>query len=264
MLGAQGRMGEEAEAAEAAGEAFASKVGLAKASADQLRALTPETILKAGDPDMAMGGGSIADGKILTMSAAQGFAKGLEAKVPYIVGSNSLEFPVAAPAVEARLARSGNMQGAARERVTAAYPSKDEFTLRIVSDLTFTEPALNMARLHASRGQKTYVYRFSVLPPTAPAALKGAPHASERQYVFRTLNASTWPTTPNDAAQAALMSAYWVSFAKTGDPNGGGRPAWPAYDPAKDLLLDFTNAGPVVKVTPDRKVLDAIAATYAK
>ena len=42
-----------------------------------------------------------------------------------------------------------------------------------------------------------------------------------------------------DAAMASLMSAYWVQFAKTGNPNGGGRPQWPAYDAETDTLLEL-------------------------
>jgi para-nitrobenzyl esterase len=28
------------------------------------------------------------------------------------------------------------------------------------------------------------------------------------------------------------MQGYWTTFARTGDPNGGGKPAWPKYDAA--------------------------------
>lgn len=246
------------DVAEKAGETFAAKVGLAKASLADLRNLTAEQILKAGDPDINAGGGTIADGQIMPFSAHDGFLRGAEAKVPYIVGFNSLEFPVAAAALEARLARTPELTGSKRAKIVAAYPGPDAFAANIVSDLTFGEPALTMASLHAGHGLKTYVYRFAVLSTTAPATLKGAPHASERQYVFRTLKTSPWPTTANDAVQAAAMSAYWVSFAKTGDPNGAGRPAWPIYTSAKDELLEFTNDGPVAKRTPGRTVFDAI------
>ena len=29
------------------------------------------------------------------------------------------------------------------------------------------------------------------------------------------------------------MRSYWAAFATTGDPNGGGRPDWPAYRRSK-------------------------------
>jgi para-nitrobenzyl esterase len=79
--------------------------------------------------------------------------------------------------------------------------------------------------------------------------------------VFQTLNASPWPTGDQDKAAAAIMSAYWTDFAKTGDPNGGGRPVWPAYSSKQDQLLDFTNDGPVAGKVPLVERLDAIAAS---
>jgi para-nitrobenzyl esterase len=40
------------------------------------------------------------------------------------------------------------------------------------------------------------------------------------------------------------VNAYWANFARTGDPNGPGLPAWPAYDANTDGLMDFTEDGP--------------------
>jgi para-nitrobenzyl esterase len=241
--------------AEKGGLAFAAQVGLADATAADLRKLSPEQILQAGDPDIRAGQGSLADGKILPMAPMEAFSKGLEAKVPYVVGSNSLEFPAPAAALASGL-------GAHAASVEAAYPDTATYQAHLASDVLFNEPGLRLARLHAANGQPTWAYQFSVLSPSMRGKLQGAPHASDRQYVFQTLNTSPWPTDGNDAAQARTISAYWVSFAKTGDPNGGGRPTWPRYDAAQDRILDFTNEGPVATSAPRRKAMDAIAEAY--
>jgi len=246
--------------AEAAGTAFAKSLGVEGDDPAALRTLPAETILAAGDPAPLAGSGPIIDGQLVTMDVADAFAKGLEAKVPYIVGSNSLEFPVPAAGVEKMLGDVARLTPDQRARVEAAYDDKDAFTLNIVSDVIFTEPARHLAALHARNGQPSFLYRFSVLSPAVRSVLKGAVHASERQYVFQTLNASPWPTGEQDKAAAAVMSGYWTSFAKTGDPNGDGRPAWPAYSAAEDRLLDFTNDGPVAEKVPHAERLDAIAA----
>jgi hypothetical protein len=38
---------------------------------------------------------------------------------------------------------------------------------------------------------------------------------------------------------ADTVSAAWVQFAKTGNPNRDGLPAWPAYTAATDRLLEW-------------------------
>ena len=35
------------------------------------------------------------------------------------------------------------------------------------------------------------------------------------------------------------MTQYWVNFARTGDPNGGGLATWPRYEAAADEWLEF-------------------------
>ena len=58
------------------------------------------------------------------------------------------------------------------------------------------------------------------------------------------------------------MSAYWTAFARTGDPNGAERPAWPRYDPAAGQVLNFTNDGVVVGADPLQARLDLWQAVW--
>jgi carboxylesterase type B len=62
--------------------------------------------------------------------------------------------------------------------------------------------------------------------------------------------------TPTDQAMADLVSAYWVSFGLTTDPNGGGRPLWPRHDREVDRLMHFTNSGVIVGTDPLKPRLD--------
>jgi para-nitrobenzyl esterase len=247
--------------AEDQGKAFASKLGVTADDPTALRAIPAQKIVDAGDPGIRDGWGPMIDGRILTSRADSAFARNAEADIPLLLGSNALEFaPYPGMAKDfGNMLRFPAAQGA---RLIAAYGSEQAFDANIVSDILFTEPAHYLSRTH-SQVAPVFLYRFSVLSASAPESVRAAPHASDRQYVFRTLKASPWPTGQMDEKAAALMSAYWVTFAKTGDPNGGGRPAWPKYLPADDRLINFRNSGAVVEKTPDVTALDAIASGYS-
>jgi para-nitrobenzyl esterase len=244
--------------AEQTGKNFAVSLGVTTDDVNALRAIPAQQIIDAGDPDNSAGGPMI-DGKILTSRADVAFAQHAESRVPFLLGSNASEFPPPHSKKRQRdMMRFPAGQGA---RLLAAYGSEEAFNTNIVSDLLFTEPAHFLSRTHSGVAP-VFLYRFSVLSEQAPTEIKAAPHASDRQYVFKTLNASPWPVGPSDEKAAALISAYWVAFAKTGDPNGGGRLKWPAYNPAADELINFKNDGPAVEKTPNVGVLDVIASGY--
>jgi para-nitrobenzyl esterase len=82
-------------------------------------------------------------------------------------------------------------------------------------------------------------------------------HATEIPYVFNTVAARYGKDLePADEAAARAAHAYWVNFAKAGVPSANGQPAWPAYDPKADVIMDFTLSGSVAGPDSWRARLD--------
>ena len=55
---------------------------------------------------------------------------------------------------------------------------------------------------------------------------------------------------PRAGALADRMADSWIQFARTGDPNHPGLPAWPAYDTARRPTMLF-DVGCTVADDPD-------------
>ncbi|MGE5124926.1 MAG: carboxylesterase/lipase family protein [Betaproteobacteria bacterium] len=257
--------------AEAVGVAFAKFAGVSGEDAAALAALRrlPAADLVRGLNLMTMGqqrdtyAGPMIDGTIVPEEVETAFRAGRQARIPYLIGANNREFgfmPLPPQAVEGMLARFA----ANRDKVVAAYDpertgDKGDLGVGLMSDGAMVEPARLLARLTSSAGQPTFVYRFSYVAASIRKDVRGALHATEIPFVFQTVRAKyAQATTPADEAIADAMNGYWTAFARSGNPNGEGRPSWPAYDARGDQLMDFTLKGPAAGPDPWRARLDLV------
>jgi para-nitrobenzyl esterase len=71
----------------------------------------------------------------------------------------------------------------------------------------------------------------------------GAFHSSELWYVFGTIARCWRPLTGWDYDVSRAMQDYWANFATTGNPNGPGLPAWPAFSTRQPLTLRIQDDG---------------------
>lgn len=159
---------------------------------------------------------------------------------PIIIGSNrfELDLPGGRPRRDAFIAKAfGKHESAARSFYRLDQPegpadprlgTRDQ---QIATDVTFRCPAVRMAQLLAAKGAPVWHYEFDAAPGGAKTW-----HAAEIGYVFG----------EQTFGPGLSLRPYWVQFARTGNPNGPGLPAWPRFTPAAPAHVLFDERG----VTP--------------
>jgi para-nitrobenzyl esterase len=256
------------DSAEAIGLAFAKGAGIDARGAralKMLRALPSEALLNnlnlatMSAAAATYVGGPVLDGKVMPAEPAKVYAEGKAARVPLMVGANSLDIGfMKGDTVDELLTQFG--ANADKARTVYEVKSGDDVkkvAFRMGGDQMMGEPARYVARALAAHGQPVYEYRFSYVAESMRQQWLGAMHASDIPYAFDTVAARYGKDlTAQDAAAAHTMHAYWVAFAASGKPEVPGKPAWPAYDAKSDTLMDFANSGPIVGPDPWRARFD--------
>lgn len=263
----------ELDSGESVGLAFAKKMGIEgedAAALEALRALPAEKIvdgLNMATMNTPTYAGPMLDGQIVVETVEQAFLGGRQAKIPFIAGANNMDIGFS---FARTLDEVFQPFGELRARAEAAYNPDGKGDVRTVGylvamDRMMIEPARFTVKKMTEAGQKAWQYRFSYVAESMRKQWPGAPHATEIPFVFHTVKAKYGDQlTKADDAMSEMVHAYWVDFVKNGDPNGAGRPAWPAYDPAKDVLIEFGPERVESKPDPWKARLDVTEALAMK
>jgi para-nitrobenzyl esterase len=230
--------------AEQSGVRFAELQGAH--SLQELRALPMSTLMNPAKDSPTFR--PIVDGWFLPDSVEEIFAQSRQNDVPTLTGftldeGSSSDSYGKLPADQFRKAVS-QQAGHLADRLLTLYPTSTPEEVSLSQKQSARDSTLVGMHLWATRRArvshtKTYTYLFTHPTPGPTQERYGVFHSSELPYVFDNLKQSDHPWTPQDHQITQKLSAYWVNFIKTGDPNGTGLPEWPAFNPENTTIMEL-------------------------
>jgi para-nitrobenzyl esterase len=249
-------------------------------SLEELRKLpVDKLILNGGAFYAGEFGGAFVDGQILKGDPIPLFAAGKQAKVPFMIGTNSFDSDFMLPG-EPSLDVFMKQVKEDPKIIDQLYSGvKDKCILNsfVIQDLMYRASTKLLA--NSMNGVAPgYAYYYDYLTKNIRPAFPGAPHTFEITYVFGSLGLMPqapkqalsganqcarieadiaefkkkheWPkdwypivdkNSRQDQAMTEKMSASWAAFAKSGNPNVGGQTNWPIYNLNADVMRNFSD-----------------------
>jgi para-nitrobenzyl esterase len=267
----------EREDAIRATDLLLAEVGLGRGRARELQNVPMDRLLAANaavnaklpsrEPGMTANSPTV-DGRAIPNHPWDPSAPGLSASIPLLIGYARTEETLYDRPTPETLAlddaglklraekRIGGDPGRVIEIYRKAHPGATPWDLWIL--IATDHPRGTYSRELAKRkavqgGAPAFAYRFDWETPEGGGHMR-SPHTVEIPFVFNNIKIAgpLISKMPEAQALAGKVSAAWVSFARTGNPNTSGLPKWPAYSATSRDTMLFDNDSRVVQ-DPDRE-----------
>lgn len=265
------------EMTESLGKAVLAELGIDKAHIDKIKDVPYRELYAAGQramgksigtrkpgTPMMWGFGPTPDGEILMQQPFQpGFSRFADNK-PIIIGTTFNELQRLAygrqmTTDEARKALVPTFGEQTDDYIKAfdkAWPLHSPNDLLSIDYLFRPKTIITADYVSAHRSTPIYNYMFTWKSPVN----QGSVHGHELKFCFNTLNhaAGELPhPTDKDQQLADLMSQSWANFARTGNPNASGLPAWQPYTAGNGEMMIFDYDCRILH-NPDRELEEII------
>ncbi|HEY4473085.1 MAG TPA: carboxylesterase/lipase family protein [Stellaceae bacterium] len=268
------------ERAAALAEAALQQLGVTRNSLDKLQTLPVAQLVAAITPAKQAVGraplplidrydfGPVVDGRDLPEQPCDPAPAGFSDDIPLLIGDTKDEatrFLADDDAVwnrtltEAQLReRLSAIAGGEADRLLDLYRTRDpkanpaELLIAALTHGQFwIRSALFAERKSAKRAAPVYMYSLAWETPAFGGRLK-SPHALDLSFVFDTTDvAEATAGAPGARELAAIMSASWIAFARSGKPQIDALPNWPAYSADQRAVMVFDRECRTV-TDPDR------------
>jgi len=268
--------------AEKVGQDFATKAGYKTLA--ELRALSTREVYEIYAEAKRFGFPMVIDNYFMPKSIADSYKSKQHSDVPLLLGWNSSEIPAIAfmqgpMSDENYVKKVKEVYPQDSEEVFKLYPHSNAnetawSATSLASDRFIAYSTWKWFDLHRKNGSKP-VYRYLYSRSRAPLADQsltpglaggtarrgepamtapdpiGAPHAAEIEYFMGNLPiVKEYKWSDDDYTVSETIQSYLANFIKTGNPNGGNLPQWPAAE-AQDTTP------PVMIIDVSSKAVDA-------
>ncbi len=258
------------ERANALAEAALNELGLGPGDCGRLQTLPAEQVLAAIAPAARAVGrsrwplldrydfGPVADGVDLPQHPAEPEAPAIADGIPLLVGGTGGESAFFL-ADDDQVWNRTLSETELRQRVAAVAGAETDALLavyhaampqaspadRLIAALTgsnfWVRSVLLAERYAARRCAPVYMYSLDWQSPVHDGRLK-AHHAMDLPFVFDNTDVpDTTAGAPAAWELAAKISATWIAFARSGNPNNPAIPDWPAYTSQDRVTMSFDN-----------------------
>jgi len=258
--------------ATATARAVLAELGISAARIDEIQSVPVQKLLslKAGAMvplpprrgALRMGYAPVVDGKILPQHPFDPVATPVSADIPLLVGCTRNEatlfylrdesvFTLDEAGLRTRVLEMMDETVATRliDTYKKANPAANasEIFLLIASDRLARRDSIRLAERKFAQGRApVYMYLFTWNSPALNGRLR-APHTVEIPFVFDNTDIPAVMTkSPTAKALAEKTSNAWIAFARSGNPNHGGLPSWPAYNTGERSTMLFDTVCNVV------------------